>query len=162
MSYQPRSFSHSSCFSLRLSTRFDRSVTSMSGHSAFAFSKKNVAVESCVAWRQRWHETVFPSNAGRGFPQRGQLATRINLAVRVEDQRLQSPTELIHPALKQFDFSFYQLALAPGTPTTLPDRDTRLHRVRVHANERASAPAGGDDPNVKPPNLACLRIQGCR
>ena len=153
MSYQPRYFSHSSCCSIRLNTRFDRNVTSMSGHSAFAFSRKGVAVESWVAWRQRWHETVFPSKVGRGFPQRGQLAIRINLPILVEDQRLQSPTKLMHPALEQFDFSFCQLALAPGTPTALPDRDTRLHRIRVHANERTSAPAGGDDPNVEPPNL---------
>ena len=161
MSYQPRSFSHSSCCSIRLNTRFERKVISWPGHSAFAFFRKGVAVESWVDWRHRWHETVFPSKAGRGFPQRGQLARRTNLPILVEDQRLQNPTELMHPALKQFDFSFCQLALAPSTPTTLPDRDTRLHRIRVHANERASAPAGGDDPNVEPPNPARIKIRGC-
>jgi hypothetical protein len=160
-SYQPRSFSHSSCCSIRLNTRFERKVSSASGQSAFAFSRNGVALESCVVWRQRWHDTIFPSNAGRGFPQRGQLARRINLTVLVEDQRLQSPTELMNPALKQLDFGFCQPALAPGTPTALPDRNTRLHRIRVHANERASAPAGGDDPNVEPPNLAGIKIRGC-
>jgi hypothetical protein len=106
MSNQPLPFSHSSCCSIRLNTRFDRNVTSVSGHRAFAFSRKGVVVESCVTCQHRWHETVFPSKAGRGFPQRGQLARRINFPVLLEDQRLQSPTELLHPALKQFDFDF--------------------------------------------------------